>query len=77
MQRLRTALLVIEIIVSLILIATVLLQSGNRAGLGVISGGAEQLTGNKARGADVIFRKITAGAAVLFIVIAVVLVALQ
>ena len=49
MQRLRTALLVIEIIVSLVLIATVLLQSGNRAGLGVISGGAEQLTGNKAR----------------------------
>lgn len=73
----RTALLVVEIIVSLILIVTVLLQSGNRAGLGVISGGAEQLAGNKARGADVIFRKITAGAAVLFILLAVILVALQ
>ncbi|MGB5823002.1 MAG: preprotein translocase subunit SecG [Proteocatella sp.] len=73
----RTALLVVEIIVSLILIVTVLLQSGNRAGLGVISGGAEQLGGNKARGADVIFRKITAGSAVLFIILAVVLVALQ
>ncbi len=73
----RTALLVLEIIVSIILIATVLLQSGNRAGLGVISGGAEQLTGNKARGADVIFRKITAVAAILFILLAVVLVALQ
>lgn len=73
----RTALLVLEIVVSIILIATVLLQSGNRAGLGVISGGAEQLTGNKARGADVIFRKITAVAAILFILLAVVLVALQ
>ncbi len=73
----RTALLVLEIIVSLILIVTVLLQSGNRAGLGVISGGAEQLTGNKARGADVIFRKITAVSAMLFIILAVVLVALQ
>lgn len=73
----RTALLVLEIIVSLVLIGTVLLQSGNRAGLGVISGGAEQLTGNKARGADVIFRKVTAASAVLFIILAVVLVALQ
>lgn len=73
----RTALLVLEIIVSLILIVTVLLQSGNRAGLGVISGGAEQLAGNKARGADVIFRKITSASAVLFIILAVVLVALQ
>ncbi|WP_028829398.1 preprotein translocase subunit SecG [Proteocatella sphenisci] len=73
----RTGLLLVEIIVSLVLIVTVLLQSGNRAGLGVISGGAEQLTGNKARGADVVFRKITAIAAVLFILIAVILVALQ
>lgn len=73
----RTALLVVEIIVSLFLIVTVLLQSGNRAGLGVISGGAEQLTGNKARGADVIFRKLTAVAAILFILLAVILVALQ
>ena len=73
----RTALLVLEIIVSLVLIGTVLLQSGNRAGLGVISGGAEQLAGNKARGADVIFRKVTSAAAVLFIILAVVLVALQ
>lgn len=73
----KTALLVLEVIVSIVLITTVLLQSGNRAGLGMISGAAESLAGNKARGADVIFRKITSAAAILFIVLAVILVALQ
>lgn len=73
----RSFLLVLEIICSLVLIASVLLQSSNKAGLGVISGAAEQLTGNKARGMDVIFRKITAVCAALFIILAIALVALQ
>ena len=74
----KTFLMIVEIIVSLGLIASVLLQSGRSAGFsGAITGGAEQLMGNKARGMDVIFRKITAACAVLFIVLAIVLVALQ
>ena len=75
---LKIFLMIVEIIVSLGLIASVLLQSGRSAGFsGAITGGAEQLMGNKARGMDVIFRKITAACAVLFIVLAIVLVALQ
>ncbi|MGL5440497.1 MAG: preprotein translocase subunit SecG [Filifactoraceae bacterium] len=73
----RTFLLVLEIICSLVLIASVLLQSSNKAGLGVISGAAEQLAGNKARGMDVVFRRVTKVCAVLFILLAIALVALQ
>lgn len=74
----KTALMVVEILVSLGLIASVLLQSGKSAGFsGTITGGAEQLMGNKARGLDVVFKKVTAVCAVLFIVLAVVLVAIQ
>lgn len=74
----KTFLLVLEILVSLVLIASVLLQSGRSAGFsGAITGGAEQLMGNKARGMDVIFRKITSVCAILFIVLAIILVALQ
>lgn len=74
----KTALMVIEILASLGLIASVLLQSGRSAGFsGTITGGAEQLMGNKARGLDVVFRKITSACAVIFIVLAVVIVAIQ
>lgn len=70
--------MVLELVVSLVLIASVLLQSGRSAGFsGAITGGAEQLMGNKARGMDVIFRKITSVCAILFIVLAIILVALQ
>lgn len=75
---LRTFLIILEIIVSLGLIASVLLQSGRSAGFsGTISGGAEQLMGNKARGMDVILRKMTTVCAVLFIVLAIILVVIQ
>ncbi len=75
---LRTFLMVVEILVSIVLIASVLLQSGRSAGFsGAITGGAEQLMGNKARGMDVIFRKITSICAILFILLAIILVALQ
>lgn len=74
----KTALMVIEILASLGLIASVLLQSGRSAGFsGTITGGAEQLMGNKARGLDVVFRKITSVCAVIFIVLAIVIVAIQ
>lgn len=77
-ESMKTALMVIEILVSLGLIASVLLQSGKSAGFsGTITGGAEQLMGNKARGLDVVFKKMTTVCAILFMVLAVVLVAIQ
>lgn len=64
---------VLLVIVSILLIAVVLLQSGRSAGLsGAISGGAEQLVGKqKARGIDAVFQKATVVLATLFIVLAV------
>lgn len=74
----KTFLMVIMLIVSLVLIASVLLQSGKSAGLsGSIAGGAEQVMGTKARGLDAVFSKITSVCAILFIAIALALVAIQ
>ncbi len=60
---------VVLVISSLILIASILLQSGRSAGLsGSIGGGAEQLFGKqKAQGYDALFEKITKISAALFI----------
>ncbi|UTR15964.1 preprotein translocase subunit SecG [Salipaludibacillus sp. LMS25] len=59
---------VLLVIVSLLLIAVVLLQSGKSAGLsGAISGGAEQLVGKqKARGLEAVLYKATVVLGVLF-----------
>ena len=64
---------------SIILIASVLLQSGNSSGLsGSIAGGAEQLFGKKkSKGYEAILAKVTSVAAVLFVVLAVVLVMME
>lgn len=72
----HTVLLILLIIVSIALIAVVLLQSGKSAGLsGAISGGAEQLFGKqKARGMDLVLHRITIVLAVLFFVLALVIV---
>ncbi|MCD4711689.1 MAG: preprotein translocase subunit SecG [Clostridiales bacterium] len=61
---------VLLIVSSLILIASILLQSGKSAGLsGAIGGGAEQLWGkNKARDYDAKFDKITKISAVVFMI---------
>lgn len=68
MQAFLTVLL---IIVSILLIVTVLLQSGRSAGLaGAISGGAEQIVGKqKARGIDAVLQRATVVLAVLFFVL--------
>jgi len=60
---------VLLILSSLVLIASILLQSGKSAGLsGSIGGGAEQIWGkNKARDYDAKFDKITKIAAFVFI----------
>ncbi len=70
-------LMVLLAVASVILIASVLLQSGNSAGLsGSIAGGAEQLFGKKkSKGYEAILEKVTTIAAVLFIVLAIVIVA--
>ncbi|MFC4768379.1 preprotein translocase subunit SecG [Effusibacillus consociatus] len=63
---------ILLVVVSVLLILTVLLQSGRSAGLsGAITGGAEQMIGRKARGMDAVFAKITAGLATAFILLSV------
>ena len=73
----KTFLMILLAIASIILIASVLLQSGNSAGLsGSIAGGAEQLFGKKkSKGYDAILAKVTAIGAIAFIVLALVIVA--
>jgi preprotein translocase subunit SecG len=73
-----TVLMVIMAVVSLVLILSVLLQEGNSDGLsGSIAGGAEQLFGEKrGRGYQGILEKITVVSAILFMVLALVLVVL-
>ncbi len=65
-----TFLKIVLVIASLILIASVLMQSGRSAGLsGAIGGGAEQLFGKqRAQGYDQLFDKITKVSAALFII---------
>lgn len=75
----KTVLMVLIIISSIVLIASVLFQSGNSAGLsGSIGGGAEQLFGKKkSKGYETILSRITTVCAVIFFVCAVVLTYLE
>jgi preprotein translocase subunit SecG len=73
----KIALVIILIIASLGLIATVLLQSGRSAGLsGAISGAGENIFGKK-KGMDELFGKLTAGFAAVFLLSSLVLSLLQ
>ena len=73
------ALKIILAVASLVLIISILLQSSNSDGLsGSIGGGAEQLFGKrKSQGYEGILSKISTVTAVLFIVVLLVLVALE
>ena len=73
------ALKIVLAVVSVVLIISILLQSSNSAGLsGSIGGGAEQLfRKKKSQGYDAILSKISTVTAVLFIVISLVLVAIE
>lgn len=75
----KIVLMILLAIASLILIASVLLQSGNSAGLsGPIAGGAEQLFGKKkSKGYEALLEKVTAIGAVLFIVLSLVIVTME
>ncbi|MGI5921613.1 MAG: preprotein translocase subunit SecG [Syntrophomonadaceae bacterium] len=65
----RIFLLILQVIVSLGLITTILLQSGKSAGLsGSIAGGGEAIFGKK-KGLDDLFAKITAYLAGAFIIL--------
>ncbi len=77
-MNISTVLMVIMAIVSVVLILSVLLQEGNSDGLSrSIAGGAEQLFGEKrGRGYQGILEKITVVSAVLFMVLALVIVVL-
>lgn len=70
----NTVFLVLEVIVSILLIITVLLQSGDKSGLGLLAGASEQLATSQTKGSDAIYRKITAVLATIFLVISIVLV---
>ena len=67
------------VVTSLVLIASILLQSGNSAGLsGSIGGGAEQLFGKKkSRGYEAMLSKVSTVSAALFIVLSLAIVALE
>ena len=73
MTALSIVLDIVLILISLVLIAAVLMQQGQRQGLGAIAGGAETFFGkNKSRGLDGKLQKITKIAAVVFIILAIV-----
>jgi preprotein translocase subunit SecG len=60
--------LVLQIISSIGLIATVLLQSGSSAGMGSIAGGAETLFGGSKKGLDELLSKVSIACAIGFMI---------
>lgn len=74
----KTALMVIELIISVALIFSIMLQSGRDAGFsGSVSGMSDNLSGNKAKGLDDFYKKVTSVMAVLFIIISLALAAIH
>jgi len=75
----KVFLMILLAIASIVLSASILLQSSNSAGLsGSIAGGAEQLFGKKkSKGYEAILSKVTIVCAILFIICALILVAIE
>lgn len=70
----KTILLIFQVLISLGLISTIILQSGKSAGLsGSIAGGSQAIFGGKKKGLDDLLSRITAWLAVLFMVVTLVL----
>lgn len=68
---------ILLILVALVLIVAVLMQQGNSAGLGAISGGAETFLGkNKAKSVEGKLALITKASAAAFVVLAIIKVAI-
>lgn len=74
----HTALMVLLLLSSLVLIVSILLQESKSDGLsGSIAGGAEQLFGKKkSRGYDALLARITTVCAIVYIVISLAIVAI-
>ena len=74
-----TLMMIVLAVASIVLIASILLQSGNSAGMsGSIAGGAEQLFGKKkSQGYEAMLEKMTTIGAIVFIIAALVLVAIE
>lgn len=73
-----TALMILEAIISIALIAAVVLQSGKSAGLsGSIAGGAETLFGGKKKGLDELLARATMVLGVVFGIVTMALVRLM
>lgn len=70
---------IVLLVASIVLIGSILMQSGNSAGLsGSISGGAEQLFGKKkSQGYEAILSKVSTAAAIIFIICSLILVAFE
>lgn len=69
-----TVLMVIDAIIAVILIATIVLQSGKSAGMGgSIGGGADQVFGGKAGGMDALLSKLTMVFGTIFAVLTVII----
>ena len=72
MQALVIVINILLILVALVIIVAVLMQQGNRAGLGAIGGGAETFFGkSKAKSIEAKLGRITKIAAVVFIALAI------
>lgn len=70
----KSALMILEAVVAIALIASVVLQSGKSAGMsGSIAGGAETLLGGKKKGLDEILSRMTMILGVVFAVLTLVL----
>lgn len=66
----RIVLIIVQVISALVLIASVLLQSGKSAGLsGSITGGSEAIFGGKKKGLDELLTKVTAIDAAVFLIV--------
>ena len=75
---LKTGLIILEMIVSVALIFSIMLQSGRDAGFsGAGSGMSDNLSGNKAKDLDEFYKKITSVTAILFILLSIALVAIH
>lgn len=74
----HTALMIILLVSSIVLIISILLQESKSDGLsGSIAGGAEQLFGKqKSRGYDAILSRITTVCAVIYIIVSLAIVAI-
>ena len=74
----KTGLMIAEMIVSVALIFSIMLQSGRDAGFsGGASGMSDNLTGNKAKGLDDFYKKVTSVTAILFILLSIALTAIH